>query len=120
MACRSFGCFRQDGILASSAHSPAAAHVTATEAAIHVAPAEAAAHMAATATAAACLCTGGEKAAGQYRACQNHHYSSSHDILLGIGGLSAAEPGQTLACTSWATANVAIAREVGMLTHALD
>jgi hypothetical protein len=100
MTCRSFGCFRQDGILASSAHSPAATHMAA--------------------TAAACLCTDGEKAAGQYWACQNHHYPSSHDILLGIGGLSAAEPGQTLACTSRATANIAIAREVGMLTHALD
>jgi hypothetical protein len=67
MTCRSFGCFRQDGILASSAHSPAATHMAA--------------------TAAACLCTDGEKAAGQYWACQNHHYPSSHDILLGIGGL---------------------------------
>jgi hypothetical protein len=37
-----------------------------------------------------------------------------------LGSLSAAEPGQTLACTSKATANVALAREVGMLTHALD
>jgi hypothetical protein len=30
---------------------------------------------------AACLCTRGKKAAGKHCACQNHHYSSSHDIL---------------------------------------
>ena len=61
----------------------AAAHVTATEAAAHVSAAEAATHMAATTatTTAACLCTGGEKAAGHYSGCQDLHYSSSHETL---------------------------------------
>jgi hypothetical protein len=59
--------------------------------ATHVATTKPAAHMAAAATtvssaaSAACLGTGGKKAAGQYRACQNHHHSSSHDILLWNG-----------------------------------
>jgi hypothetical protein len=39
----------------------------------------------ATATATAGLCISGKKAAGKHRACQNHHYSSSHDILLWDG-----------------------------------
>src|ERR1700733_340634 len=33
------------------------------------------------ATAALGLCAGGKKAAGKHCACQNHHHSSSHDIL---------------------------------------
>jgi hypothetical protein len=33
--------------------------------------------------ASACLCIGGEKAAGKCRACQDHHHSSSHDIPFG-------------------------------------
>jgi hypothetical protein len=38
--------------------------------------------MSSTATAAAArLCARGNKAAGKYCACQNHHHSSSHDIL---------------------------------------
>jgi len=55
-----------------------AAHVTFTEA-THMAPARAAS-MSST-SAATGLCTGGKKAAGKYSACQNHHHSSSHDIL---------------------------------------
>jgi hypothetical protein len=51
-----------------------AAHVTAAKTtATTVAAATAA-------TAAAGLCTGGNKAAGKQRSCQNHHQSSSHDI----------------------------------------
>jgi hypothetical protein len=82
--------------------------------ATHVATTKLAAHMAAAATtvssaaSAACLGTGGKKAAGQYRACQNHHHSSSHDILLWNGGLSATGSGQTLACPSKATASATI------------
>jgi hypothetical protein len=57
--------------------------------ATHVATAKAAAHVAsattpvssATATAAG-LRPSGKKAAGKHRACQNHHHSSFHDILL--------------------------------------
>jgi hypothetical protein len=62
-------------------------HVAPTEA-THVASAEAthvaaatAAHVAATTTAAAGLCTRGNKAAGKQCTCQNHHRSSSHNIL---------------------------------------
>jgi hypothetical protein len=65
-----------------------AGHVVSTEAAdvttkaTHVAAAKAshAATMPSASTAAR-FCTGGNKAAGKYRACQNHHHSSSHDIL---------------------------------------
>jgi hypothetical protein len=75
----------------SDVASAKTSHVTAAEA-THVTSAEAAAHVAAaatvssaTATAAAGLCTGGEKAAGKHCTCQNHHHSSSHDILHFIG-----------------------------------
>jgi hypothetical protein len=69
---------------ASNATAAEAAHVTSTKA-THVASAKAA-HVAsaatvASATATAGLCTRGKKAAGKHRACQNHHHSSSHDIL---------------------------------------
>jgi hypothetical protein len=58
-----------------------ASDATTAEAA-HVATAEATTHVASSAaSAAAGLCTRGEKAAGKHRACQNHHHSSSHDIL---------------------------------------
>ena len=59
----------------------AAAHVSAAEAAAHVTATKAATHMSAAATAAACLCTGGEKAAGHDGGCQDLHYSSSHETL---------------------------------------
>ena len=58
-------------------------HVAAAKA-THVAAAKAShtTTMSATATAAAArLCARGNKAAGKYCACQNHHHSSSHDIL---------------------------------------
>jgi hypothetical protein len=66
--------------------SAEAADVTSTKTA-HVAAAKAAAHVASTATvssatAAAGLGIGGKKAAGKHCTCQNHHHSSSHDILL--------------------------------------
>jgi hypothetical protein len=59
----------------------------------HVASAKAAAHMASAATtvssAAAAttagLCTRGKKAAGKQCTCQNHHRSSSHNILHLVG-----------------------------------
>jgi hypothetical protein len=77
---------------ATSAKAPDAApaeatHVTSAET-THVAAAKAAAHVAsatstvsATAAAAAVLCTRGKQAARKQRTCQNHHRSSSHDIL---------------------------------------
>jgi hypothetical protein len=69
-----------------------APHVTAVEAAdvtsaktttnMAAAKASHATTMSSASTAAtARLCTGGNKAAGKYCACQNHHHSSSHDIL---------------------------------------
>jgi hypothetical protein len=76
--------------------SAKATHVTSAEAA-HVASTKAA-HMASattsvssatsmsTSTAAARLCIGGKKAAGKHRTRQNHHHSSSHDILLWMSG----------------------------------
>jgi hypothetical protein len=63
----------------SDATAAKAADATSTEA-THVASAKAAA-MSSTSAAATGLCTGGKKAAGKHSACQNHHYSSSHDIL---------------------------------------
>jgi hypothetical protein len=61
-------------------------HVTTTSKTTHMASAKAAAHVAATtATTATAATTGlstrGKQAAGEHRACQNHHHSSSHDIL---------------------------------------
>jgi hypothetical protein len=75
-----------------------ACHVTAVEAAAYMTAIKAA-HVAATETATAKsatavssagattagLRTRGKKAAGKHRACQNHHHSSSHDILLWDG-----------------------------------
>jgi hypothetical protein len=73
-----------NAIAAEAAHvsSTEATHVSSTEAA-HVASAEAATTVpsATAAAAAAGLRTRGKKAAGKHCACQNHHHSSSHDIL---------------------------------------
>jgi hypothetical protein len=68
---------------ASNAAAAEATHVAAAKAAAHVASAKAAhapATVSSATTAAAGLCTRG-KAAGNQRGCQNHHHSSSHDIL---------------------------------------
>jgi hypothetical protein len=66
---------------ASNATAVKATHMT-TAKTTHVAAAEAA-HTTPmpSASAAAGLCARGNKAAGKYCACQNHHHSSSHDIL---------------------------------------
>jgi hypothetical protein len=70
---------------ASDVISAKATHVAAAKAA-HVASAKPATHVASTSTAAtASLCTRGKKAPGKQRACQNHHRSSSHDILHLVG-----------------------------------
>ena len=89
-----------------------ATHVTSTKA-THVGSAEAAHVASATttvssATAAAGLCTRGNKAAGKHCACQNHHHSSSHDILHWDGRTFRHRHCQTLACLSKTAANVAI------------
>jgi hypothetical protein len=68
---------------ASNATAVKATHVTSAKT-THVAAAKAShtTTMSATASAAATrLCARGNKAAGKYCACQNHHHSSSHDIL---------------------------------------
>ena len=95
----------------ADATSTEATHLTSTKT-THVASAEAthAPTMSSTpsASAAAGLCTRGKKAAGKHRACQNHHYSSSHDILhLRWADIP---PGhcQTLARLSEVNANVAM------------
>jgi hypothetical protein len=95
--------------------SAKATHVTSTKAAhtstkaAHVAPAaHTAAHATtvssaatAAATSAAGLRARSKKAAGKQCGCQNHRYSSSHDILhLRWADFSAAGSGQTLACLS--------------------
>jgi hypothetical protein len=99
----------------ADAASAEAAHVASAKAA-HVASAKAAAEVAsatttvssAAATATAGLGISGKKAAGKHGACQNHHHSSSHDILLlEWAGLSATGSRQTVACTK-ANASVAM------------
>ena len=59
-------------------------HGTCTKAS-NVASAKAAHMAAATSTAASGLCTRGKKAPGKHRARQNHHRSSSHDLLHLVG-----------------------------------
>jgi hypothetical protein len=95
-----------------------AAHVATAEAAsakaAHMASAATAAvsttTTAAAATATARFCARSKKAAGKHRACQNHHHSSSHDILHLMGGRSARGfPGHRQ-CFSKVTAEVAMER----------
>jgi hypothetical protein len=54
-------------------------HVTAAKAAAHVASATTTMSSASAATG---LCIRNKQATGQHRTCQNHHHSSSHNILL--------------------------------------
>jgi hypothetical protein len=85
---------KASNVASSNVASSEASHVTAAEAS-HVASAEAthvtaaeATHMTSAAAAvssapaSAGLRPSGKKAAGKHRACQNHHHSSFHDILL--------------------------------------
>jgi hypothetical protein len=65
---------------ASHVTSAKATHVTAAKA-THMAATATATHMASTASTAAGLGTRGNKAAGKQCTCQNHHRSSSHNIL---------------------------------------
>jgi hypothetical protein len=79
-----------DVTTAKSTHvgSAKASHVASAEPTTHVAPAKAA-HTttmpSTSSTAAARLSARGKKAPGKHRACQNHHHSSSHDILHLVG-----------------------------------
>jgi len=68
------------GAKATDVASAETSDVTSTKTA-HVASAKAT-HATHVASAAARLCTRGHKAAGKQCACQNHHRSSSHNILL--------------------------------------
>jgi hypothetical protein len=99
---------------ASDVTAAKAAHVTSTKA-THVTSAKATHVASATTTttvssaAAAGLCVRGNKAAGKQCTCQNHHHSSSHDILrLNGARLSAAGLCQTPACPKEANTSVAI------------
>ena len=69
---------------ATDVPSAKAADVTSAEAA-HMASAATTSMSSATSTATSGLCISGKKATGKHRARQNHHYSSSHDILLWDG-----------------------------------
>ncbi|SHH69640.1 hypothetical protein [Bradyrhizobium erythrophlei] len=94
---------------AEAAHmtSAEATHVTSAKA-THVTSAKAAS-MASATSASAGLCTRGKKAAGKHGTCQNHHYSSSHDILLWDGrDFPPQECSRTLACPNMANADVAM------------
>jgi hypothetical protein len=97
---------------ASDVTAAKAARVTSTKA-THVASAKATHVASATTTvssaAAAGLCIRGNKAAGKQCTCQNHHHSSSHDILhLNWARLFAAGLCQTPACPREANTNVAM------------
>jgi hypothetical protein len=65
------------------------------------------------------LCARGKQAAGKHCACQNHHHSSSHDILHRKGGLSASGSRQTLSRPSKGHER-RDGREMGMLSWRLD
>jgi hypothetical protein len=89
--------------------SAEATHVASTEAA-HVTSAEAASTVssAAATTTTAGLCIRGKQAAGKHRACQNHHHSSSHDILHLVGRTFRHRTGRAPACLSKVNVNVAM------------
>jgi hypothetical protein len=62
--------------------------VASAEPATHVASAKSATHVATATTSTSStssLCTRSKKTPGKHRACQNHHHSSSHDLLHLIG-----------------------------------
>jgi hypothetical protein len=67
-------------VAAAEATDVAAAEAVAAAKAAHVAAA-AVSSSAAVSTAATGLCASGSKAAGKHGTCQDHHHSSSHDIL---------------------------------------
>jgi hypothetical protein len=61
-----------------------------------------------SAAATAGLRISGKKAAGKHGTCQNHHHSSSHEILLWDGRTFRHRPCQTPACPRKANADVAM------------
>jgi hypothetical protein len=75
----------------SDATNAQATHVTAanvTHTGTDVTSAKAAHAATTVSTAAPGLCARGKKAAGKHCACQNHHHSSSHDILHLVGRIA--------------------------------
>jgi hypothetical protein len=79
-----------------------------------------AAHVASAASVSSATATAGlrirsKKAAGKCCTCQNHHHSSSHDILLGMGGFSATGPRQMPAGPREANADIAMGCRWGWL-----
>jgi hypothetical protein len=71
-------------VIATKAPNPIAveaADVTSAKTTTHVAAAKASHATAMSSASTARLRARGDKAAGKYCACQNHHHSSSHDIL---------------------------------------
>jgi hypothetical protein len=88
--------------------SAKATHVASAKAA-HVASTKAApATVSSATTAAAGLCTRGKKAAGKHCACQNHHHSSSHDILHSDGRTFRHRVGSDVDVPRQSKANVAM------------
>jgi hypothetical protein len=71
-----------------------------------------------SAAATASLCTRGKKAPGEQRACQNHHRSSSHDILHLVGRTCRHSTGFRR-CSSQSDFQRSDAREMGMLVRRL-
>jgi hypothetical protein len=116
-----------DATSAKAAHVAAtkSAHVAATKS-THVASAKPATHVASTSAAStsaaaattASLCTRGKKAPGKQRACQNHHRSSSHDILHLVGRTCRHSTGFRR-CSSQSDFQRRDAREMGMLVRRL-
>jgi transcription elongation factor len=106
-------------LVADTRHGTSAetSHATVAKAA-HVAAAESATAVSTAAAATAGLRTGGDKAAGKQGARQNHHHSSSHDILHWMGGLFRHRTGQTLACVSAGKRRHRDGLEIGMLAVA--
>jgi hypothetical protein len=105
-----------DAACAEATHVTSAepTHVAATKAAAHVASATSTVPTAATATAG--LRARGKQAARKQRTCQNHHRSSSHDILHWDGRYSATGLDQTLARFRAVDANVAMDSRWGWLS----
>jgi hypothetical protein len=80
---RKLACAKATDVASTKTSNAAAAKATQVTSAkaTHMASTKAAHAPATVSSAAAGLCPRGKKAAGKHRACQNHHHSSSHDIL---------------------------------------
>jgi hypothetical protein len=111
---RQLACAKPADAISTKTSNAAAAkttHVTSAKA-THMSSAKAAAHAPATVSAAAPavagLCTRGKKAPGKNCACQNHHHSSSHDILHWDGRTFRHRAGPDVGVSQQSRANVAM------------